>query len=292
MNTDISSYKRNVWKRYFPFFVFLIPSLVLFIFAYAYPFFSGLSLAFTDWDGISQAYHFVGFKNFVQMASDTALHHDIVITLVYAVCATALNNIIALGLALLLNKNFKFSAINKTIFFIPMALSPVLASFIWSFIDSKIYAQVIHGHSLLASPKTVILGIIIIALWNGVGSNTMIYLAGLTNIPHECLESASIDGASGWNRLRYVILPLLGPSYTVCITLTLTSSLREFATVLSATNGGPARSSETVAIFIYRNLFQYYKAGYGQAVALIFMIILIVLGIGLNKFFRSREVEL
>lgn len=290
-NLTVKTNQVKAFKRCMPFFVFLIPSIALFIFAYAYPFFSGIHLAFTNWDGISQDYSYVGFKNFIQMFQDRALLHDIGITLLYAVLATAFNNILALGLALLLNKNFKLSAFNKTVFFIPMALSPVLASFIWKFIDSKLYAPLFHTQSLLANPKTVILGIIIIALWNGVGSNTMIYMAGLANIPGECLESAAVDGASGWKRLRYVILPLLGPSYTVCITLTLTSTLREFATVLSATGGGPARSSETVAIFIYNNLFQYYKAGYGQAVAIVFMAILVILGISLNRFFRSREVE-
>ena len=135
-------------------------------------------------------------------------------------------------------------------------------------------------------------GIILIALWNAVGSNIMIYTAGLTNIPSDYYEASAIDGASGWKQFRYITLPLLGPSFTMCITLTLTSSLREFATVMAATGGGPAKSSETISLFIYSNLFSYQKAGYGQAVAIVFMIVLVILGTGLSKFFRGREVEM
>ena len=269
-----------------------MPSVLLFIFAYAFPFFSGVKIAFTDWDGISQTYESVGLQNFINAFSDVNLGKAVRFTVLFAVLATAANNVLALCLALLLNKKLKGTTVSKTIIFIPMALSAVLASFVWTFIDSKIYAKAFVTHSLLASPKTVLLGVILIGLWNGIGSNVMIYLAGLTNIPKECYESASIDGANGWDKIRYIILPLLGPTYTVCITLTLTTCLREFSTVMAATGGGPANSSMTIAIFIYRNLFQYNKAGYGQAVAVMFMIALIVIGTSLKSFFRNREVEM
>ena len=201
-----------------------------------------------------------------------------------------LNNVLSLFLAVVLQKKFRGNGFFKTIFFIPMALSAVLAAFVWGFIDRNILSG-IFGHSLLGSPGTVVFGLIIIALWCGIGSNIMVYMAGLSNIPQDYYEAASIDGATPWGQFIKITLPLLGPSFTTCITLTLTSSLREFGIPMSATGGGPARSSEMISIFIYNNLFSYQKAGYGQAVSLAFMFVLMALGIGLTRFFRGKEVE-
>ena len=273
------------------FILFLIPSIALFAFTVAIPFISGLNIAFTNWDGISKNYDYVGLKNFIRMFSDKNILKSIRVTLLFAIVYTLLNNVLSLVIANLLHKKFRGSAVVKTIFFVPMALSAVLAAFVWSFIDRNILADFL-GSSLLGKPATVVWGIIIIALWSGIGSNIMIYMAGLTNISTDYYEAASIDGATPWKQFRYITLPLLGPSFTMCITLTLTSALREFGVTMSATGGGPARSSEMISIFIYNNLFSYQKAGYGQAISLIFMVILMLIGIGLTRFFRSKEVEM
>lgn len=278
-------------KKTTGFFWFLLPSILLLLFAVAIPFFSGLNIAFTDWDGISKEYSYVGLQNFVQMFKDKNIILSIKVTLLYAIGYTTLNNILSLVLAILLKKKFKGNGLIKTIFFVPMALSAVLAAFVWGFIDRNILSD-FFGASILGNPDSVIIGIIVISLWCGIGSNIMVYLAGLTNIPEDYYEAAAIDGAVGWKRFRHITLPLLGPSFTMCITLTLTSALREFGITMSATGGGPARSSEMISIFIYKNLFSYQKAGYGQAVALVFMILLMILGVGLTRFFRSKEVEM
>lgn len=273
------------------YFWFILPSILLFAFTVAVPFISGVNIAFTNWDGISKEYDYIGIENFIKMFQDTNILQAIKATLLFALGYTTLNNILALILATLLNAKFRGVNGVKTIFFVPMALSAVLAAFVWGFIDRNIISDLLNG-SLLGKPSTVIVGIIIIALWSGIGSNIMIYMAGLKNISADYYEAASIDGASPWTKFKYITLPLLGPSFTMCITLTLTSALREFGITISATGGGPARSSEMISIFIYNNLFSYQKAGYGQAVALVFMILLMVIGIGLTRFFRSKEVEM
>lgn len=279
--------KKNVWV----YFAFLVPSLILFIFTMVYPFLSGVHLAFTDWDGISRTYNYVGLKNFINLFRDKSILGSIKNTLIFAILYTSLNNVLALTLAVFLSKKIRGKNVLKTIFFVPMALSQVLAAFVWSFIDKNIVADALNTNSLLGSPKTVIIGIVIIALWNQVGSNLMIYIAGIANISKDYYEAAEIDGAGEWQTFRYIMVPMLGPSFTMCVVLTLTTALREFGTVMAATGGGPAKSSQTVAIFIYQNLFTYQKAGYGQAVGIVFMIILVVLGTTLNRFFRNREVE-
>lgn len=279
--------KKNVWV----YFAFLVPSLILFIFTMVYPFLSGVHLAFTDWDGISRTYNYVGLKNFINLFRDKSILGSIKNTLIFAILYTSLNNVLALTLAVFLSKKIRGKNVLKTIFFVPMALSQVLAAFVWSFIDKNIVADALNTNSLLGSPKTVIIGIVIIALWNQVGSNLMIYIAGIANISKDYYEAAEIDGAGEWQTFCYIMVPMLGPSFTMCVVLTLTTALREFGTVMAATGGGPAKSSQTVAIFIYQNLFTYQKAGYGQAVGIVFMIILVVLGTTLNRFFRNREVE-
>ena len=271
--------------------LFALPSALLFTFAIVIPFIMGINIAFTDWDGISQTYHYNGLTNFKTFFTDKSVLQPIKNTFIYGIGYTALNNLLSLVLALLLNKWIKGSKILKTVFFIPMVLSSVLAAFVWGFIYKDVFSAVFGINSLLGNPSTVIPGIIIIALWNAVGSNLIIYMAGLDNIPDMYYEASAIDGATLWQQFRYVTLPMLIPTFTICITLTFTTALREFGTVMAATGGGPAGSSETLAIYIYKNLFSFQKAGYGQAVSFVFMIMLALIGTLMLRFFRKREVE-
>lgn len=277
-------------KKQMSYFVFLVPSIILFTFCVIYPFCSGIQLAFTDWNGISRTYDYIGISNFTKLLSDKNVIGPIRNTVIYGVAVTAINNIHSLPIAIILSSKLKGKAFFKTIFFIPMAISTVLASFIWKYIDSNILS-LIFGRSLMGSKQTVLIGIIIISIWNNLGSNIMIYIAGLTGIPSDYIEAAMIDGANCRQRFWNIKVPMLMPSFTICITLTLTSSLKEFGTVLSATGGGPGGASETVSILIYNYMFKYSRAGYAQAVSLVYMIFLVVIGLTLTKFFRSKEVE-
>lgn len=277
-------------KTNLEYFVFLIPSLILFVFCVIYPFLSGIHLAFTDWNGIAPTYNYVGLDNFIQLFSDKQVLEPLKNTLIYGFGVTIANNIIALTLASVLSKKFRGQAFFKTIFFIPLSISVVLASFVWRYIFANLLNE-ITGQSLLGAKSTVLVGIIIISLWNNLGSNTMIYIAGLAGIPKDYEEAAMIDGAGLLQRFRYITIPMLMPSFSICITLTLTSSLREFGLVLAATGGGPAGSSETFALLIYNYMFKYSRAGYAQAVSLVFMVVLVVIGLVLNRYFRNREVE-
>lgn len=279
--------KYSHYNRY----LFILPSLILFLFAIVIPFFQGVYIAFTDWNGIAVSYNFVGFRNFTQLFSDASMLRPIRNTFYFAIVYTVFNNIFALALAIMLSRWVVKKNVMKVLFFIPMALSAVLAAFVWSFIFREVFRELFSIPSLLGNPRTVIPGIIVIALWNTLGSNLIIYMAGLDNIPEMYNEASEIDGASPWQQFRHITLPMLIPSFTICITLTLTSSLREFATVMAATGGGPAGYSQTIAINIYRNLFQFQRAGYGQAVSLVFMAILVVIGLTLTRIFRKREVE-
>ena len=220
-------------------------------------------------------------------------------SLKFALLGTVGNNVVALSTALLVNSRTlsnscrgAFSRIGRLIFFVPVCFSAILTAFVWGYIYSKIFPALFGIKSMLGQKNTVIPAIVLMAIWNSQGINMLIYYSGLKAIPQEVYEAAIVDGASAWYKFVHVTLPLLAPSFTVCVTLSLTGWLREFATTLAATGGGPSNYSQTMAIYIYKNLFAYSKAGYGQAVAIAFAVVLIIIGQSVSAFFRSREVQM
>ena len=273
-------------------YVFLLPGLLMFSFSVLIPLFNGIHIAFTDWNGITTDYNYVGFKNFISVFRDQRLIDPMINSIKFAVLGTIGNNVIALGTALLVNqKTGKLSNIVRVIFFMPVCFSSILTAFIWNFIYKEVFSQLFQIKSLLGNPEWVIPAIVIMGLWNTCGINMLIYLSGIKNIPVELVEAAKIDGATVFQRFRKVTLPLLAPAFSVCVTLSMTSWLREFAMTLSATRGGPGGASKTMSIYIFENLYTYNKAGYGQAIALLFAVFLILIGNLVASFFRRKEVE-
>ena len=136
------------------------------------------------------------------------------------------------------------------------------------------------------------LGVVVIHLWIDVGVNMLVFLSALTSVPRELYESAALDGANAFKRFIHVTIPMIMPAITTCVTLSLTYGLKEFATPLTATQGGPIRSTETVAIYIYNHLMSYKEAGYGQALANIFAVVLVVVGATVSGLLRKKETDL
>ena len=280
-------------------YVFLLPGFLFFCFAILIPFFMGFHISFTDWNGIAREYNYVGFGNFATMFRDKRILTPMFNSLKFALLGTVGNNVVALSTALLVNSRTlsnscrgAFSRIGRLIFFVPVCLSAIRTAFVSGYIYSKIFPALFGIKSMLGQKNTVIPAIVLMAIWNSQGINMLIYYSGLKAIPQEVYEAAIVDGASAWYKFVHVTLPLLAPSFTVCVTLSLTGWLREFATTLAATGGGPSNYSQTMAIYIYKNLFAYSKAGYGQAVAIAFAVVLIIIGQSVSAFFRSREVQM
>ena len=281
-------------------YVFLLPGLAIFSFAILIPFLMGINISFTDWNGISKNYNYVGISNFVRIFSDLRIRGAIVNSIWFAILGTFFGNVVSLGLALLINGKFlqqgRFgiatSQTARMIFFAPVCVSAILTAFLWGYIYRDVFYKLFEIKSLLGNNKTVIPAIVAMGLWNGQGINMLIYYSGLKSIPDDLYEAAIVDGASAFTQFRKITIPMLMPSFTVCVTLTLTAWLREFAMTLASTGGGPAGASRTISIYIYQNLFTYNKAGYGQAMAMAFTICLIVLGTAVSSFFRRREIEL
>lgn len=273
-------------------FGFLVPAIFFFGVSMFIPFLLGIQVSFTSWDGLSQNMNFIGIQNYINIFTNSDILKPMKNTVYWAILVTIFNNALALGLAMILNKKFLGNSKFRLIYFIPTCLSTVLACFVWRFMYREVFYQLFGINSLIGNMKTVIPALVLISVWNGVAINMLIYLSALINVPKSLYEAAKVDGANAFQRFRNVTIPLIGPAFTTCVTLSLTYGLREFSVPMIATGGGPARSSETIAMYIYQHLFEYSKAGYGQAISIVFMIFLVIIGRTISTMFRKREVEM
>lgn len=283
--------KRTI-KRELEKFVFIIPVLAFFSFSILIPFLSGIGLSFTDWDGFSAEKNWVGWKNYVNLFTNSAVLVPIRNTLIYTLLTTIFGNLISLLFALGINRKFKGRSFCRIAFFLPTAISMVLASFIWRFIFRDLFKQIFGMKNLLGQTSTVLIGLTIIHMWIDVGINMLVYLSALQTIPQAIIEAAQIDGANGRQVFFKVVLPMIVPAFTTCVTLAVTFGLKEFALPMTATQGGPMDASVTIGMYIYNNLMSYKRAGYGQAVAIVFAIALVGIGGLISGVLRKKEVEL
>lgn len=273
-------------------FTFLIPALLFFSLVVLIPFFRGLNIAFTNWDGIADHYKYVGLRNLVQLFKDNDVLPPLKNTLFFALVTTFFVNVFGLLLAVLLDVKFKGVNVLKTVIFMPMVISLVLAAIIWQYVYSDIFPILFHTNGgLLGSPSTVMWGLAIICIWKETGLAMVIYFAGLQTIPKDMYESARIDGASSTQQFFKITIPLLMPAFTYCIPLWLGTGLRQFDYSVVATKGGPGRASETMAMYVYNYEFPYFKAGYGQMAALVLFVMILIITVIVTQFLRRREVE-
>ncbi|MCD9026216.1 carbohydrate ABC transporter permease [Cohnella silvisoli] len=277
--------------------LFLIPGLGLFTLAVLVPLVTGARYSFTNWDGVSKSLHYIGWGNYVRAFADNDLWGALVNTFKYALIITFLVNVISLMLALLLDSYLKFKKTFRTIFFLPGVISIVLSGFIWKYnyaigFPSLFSLFGIDISSPLGDPNYALFGLIIVAVWQGVGAPMIIYIAGLQGLPSELVESAKMDGANTRQSFFHITLPLIAPAITINMLLVLTGSLKVFDLVYVTTFGGPAFATEVITTFIFRNSFNNFQAGYGTALSMIFFLILVLVTLIQISIFRRREVEL
>lgn len=282
--------KKINWKKELMDFSFLAPSLILFLFIILVPLVRGVQYTFTNWDGLMPKLNYVGLKNYITVIHDKDLIQPICNTILFALVTVVAINVIGLAVAMAVNKEFKGVNIIKSIIFIPLVVSLVLVSQMWMYVYSDFFS-LLGWKSPLIDKKTSMLGLCIMSIWRESGLAMMIYLAGLKNIPTEINEAAIIDGANFWQRFRNVTVPFLAPAFTYCIPLWLAAGLRMYDYSFVATSGGPQHSTETMAYYIYSYLFPYNKVGYGQTVAVLYLIVCIILSNVVTRTLRKREFE-
>lgn len=271
---------------------FLAPAMLLFIIMVVIPFVKGIRYSFTDWDGFSEFYSFVGLDNYKRILKDPSIKKPIMNSVYFTVMTVVLDNALALGIALLLKKNSKSNKVFRTLMFMPFIISLVLTGYIWTYIYSDVFYEMFGIKSPLGNAKTVMFGICIMSVWRDTGYAMLIYIAGLQGIPDTYYEAAKIDGAGPMKRFWYITKPLIAPAMTINITLFLGWGLKVFDYVMTATSGGPGKASETFALYVYNYTFPYNRAGYGQAAAMLMMLAIFMVTGLVTYVLRKREVEM
>jgi len=280
----------NAIKKYWP--VFLLPTLAAFIIGFIWPFIWGIYLSFHKFITVSKT-TFVGIDNYIKVFEDPTFVSAFWFTARFTIVSTILINIIAFMLALALTRGLKGTNIYRTVFFLPNLIGGIVLGYIWQILLNGILTNL--GLPLLAlDAKYGFWGLIILMCWQQIGYMMIIYIAGLQNVPGDLIEAASIDGATSFETLIKVKLPMVMPSITICSFLTLTNSFKLFDQNLALTSGEPAKASQMLALNIYDTFYARSGAqwkGIGQAKAVVFFLLVISIALVQLYFTRRKEVQ-
>jgi len=270
---------------------FLLPALVLFLLMIVIPFFMGFLYAFTDWNGLTANFNFVGLSNFFKVFAEKRIGSATIHTVQFTLIQTISVNIIGLALALVIRKNTKLNRTLRTFFFMPFMCSIVFASFIWSFFYSNVLEEIFKIVNPLSRMNSVIPGIGVIAMWRDSGYAMLIYIAALEAIPESLYEAAIVDGIGRFQNFFYITVPLIVPAFTVNLTLFIGWGLKTYDYVMAATGGGPGSASETIAMLVYYYTFPWERTGMGQAFAMLMMIGIVIITQSIARMLRAKEIE-
>jgi raffinose/stachyose/melibiose transport system permease protein len=260
----------------------------------------GSYYAFTKWNGLTHA-AWVGLANFREVAADRTARGALAHTLELGGCFVVGSNAIGLGLALALNRAVKTRNLLRSLFFAPLAVSPLAIAYLWQWIfdyDGVLNRLLVDvglaswRHNWLGETSTALWTILVVMIWQYSGLAMVLFLAGLQSISDDVYEATLVDGASAWFRLRRVVLPLLAPALTVSATLTLIIGMRVFDQVLALTGGGPVDATETLATQVYKQTFIALRYGYGAALALLLTALIVVIAVTQLALLRRNEMRL
>lgn len=281
--------------------LFLLPALVIFTAFVIYPILGSLYYSLTDWNGLDPSLHFVGFANFQQLLSDPTTLIDLRNTLIFAGGVMILQNGIALLLALILDGFLRRLTFLRVLFLIPAMFSALAIGYTWSYIYSPVFGFLntflsriglsAWQQDWLGNPHLTLASLIFTNSWEFMGLSMVIFLAGLQAVPAELYEAANIDGTSGWQRFRHITFPLIAPSVTINVVLTLIGSMKTFDLIFVMTNGGPGNASESLALRIYNEAFTLNHFGYATAVGIVMSLLILGLSVLNLRILRKREVE-
>ena len=274
-------------KRYAP--IFLLPTMVAFMIGFIAPFILGVYLSFCEFTTVTDA-KFVGLKNYIRFWNDPSdvFLHSLGFTVLFTIVTVVLINVVGFAVALALTKKIKGTNLFRTVFFMPNLIGGLVLGYVWQLLLNGILAQ--FQRNLKYSEVYGFIGLVILMCWQQIGYMMIIYIAGIQNISSEMLEAAQVDGANWHERLFSIIIPSVRPSIIICVFLTLTNGFKLFDQNLALTGGEPSHGTEMVALNIY-NTFYGSSADYrgvGQAKAVIFAIILAIIGFAQMKIQSER----
>lgn len=281
---------------------FCVPAFVMYFVFWVLPVFQLFRYSFTNFNGVNQDYKFVGMKNYLSLIKDGTLNAVLPNTLIYTVVLVVFSNIIALGLALLLNSEIRGKGFYRTAAYIPTLFSAIVIGFIWTYVympGDGLIASLMNlagmdgaSFNILAGFKTALYAIIGVDIWKHVGTTMIIFLAGLQTIDTSLVEAAQMDGCNGWQMIRNIKLPLISATITINVVLSVINGLKAYDYVFIMTNGGPGKSTNTLMYAIYKLAFNEQMMGKSAALSMIAFVLIIAITISMLIFMNKREVEL
>ncbi len=263
-----------------------LPAAIAFLLLLLLPTLAAIVLAFTDYELGAPSLAWIGLGNFAELWDDRGFRHSLRNTLVYTAIVVPASIGGALALALLIEALTKGRALYRAVFFLPVVSLPVAMATAWQYLlhptigplNAMLREAGLNGPAWLTSSDTVLISLAAIGVWEAIGFNLVLFLAGLTAIPRELHQAAETDGvASSWERFRLVTWPLLGPTTLFVVTITMIRGVRTFDSVAVLTQGGPNRASEVLLYTMYTEGFTYFRLGYSAAITLVFLLIVLAL---------------
>lgn len=282
--------------------VFLVPILVVYSLFTIYPLLKAFFLSFTNFDGYSKVYDFVGLKNYMRIFADDALLSAISFTLFFTFAKALLVTVLAIPLAMILDRKFLTRNLHRAVFFFPSIPSGLLLAYIWGFILAPIGSGVMNTilrevfgigpQPWLADPLLAKLSTVVVATWAITGWHAILYLAFLQSIPKEYYEAAAIDGASRLQQVRHITLPLLAPAMTISVMLLLTGGLKVFEIPFALTKGGPGYETYTITQVIVLRGITETQYGLASAMSIVFFLIVLSIAVFQVTIMQRREQNL
>jgi len=277
----------------------IMPALLLFLVFVIYPMLTGIKISFTNWNGFSQSYKYVGFDNYLAMMKDKNVWSSFVNTITYGVGSTLLQQVAGLSTAILINSKFRGRTLGRTLIYMPVLIAAVIMGNMWYFL-LQYDGGALNDVMILLGKEPVDwltqggLTVFIIVLVNTLqfyGISMVIYLAGLQNIPEMYYEAADIDGANSMSKFIHITVPLLMPAISTSVILNLIGGLKLFDVVKALTNGGPGYSTHSLSTLVNFTYFNNQSAGYASVIGLFLFAFIVIVSLLAQKFFKSREVD-
>ena len=288
-------------RKELPYLLFILPAFIVYTILTVIPLVQTLGLSFTNWDGYSMSHlSFTGLKNFRLVFADRSMKTALLNTCFYSIVFPLVTTVFAIPLSLVLNSGMKTKNIQRAVFFFPSVPNAIILGYLWAYILSptgngllnKLLGLFgIHPVMWLAVPKWAMFSVLLVNLWSVVGWHACIYLAQLQSIPTEYYEAANVDGATAWQKFRYITFPMLASAMTVSVMLLLLNSMKLYDLPFALTSGGPGTSTTLVSQIIIKTGFVEKSYGKATAMSAIFFVFIAVISVIQLKLMKKREVE-
>ena len=278
---------KNNLKKYYG--IFALPATAVFTVVFLIPFILGIYLSFCNFTTVSDSV-FTGAENYIRAFSDPNFRNALWFTVKFTLVSVVSVNILAFSLALLLTSKIKGKNFFRTVFFMPNLIGGIVLGYIWQLIINGVLSS--SGVTITYDPSYGFWGLVVLMNWQMIGYMMIIYIAGIGNIPKDLIDAAKVDGSNAFGILRHVIIPMVMPSVTICLFLTITNSFKLFDANLALTDGAPSRQTAMLALDIYKTFYGAVGSqGIGQAKAVIFFLLLAAVSLIQLSLTRKREVE-